>query len=639
MKYGFNNKVLRINLSTGEIKKEPLDQKLVDEFIGGRGFTSKIMYDELPPNTKPFDPENLFIMAMGPFNGLLFPATGKTHFGFKSPASGGYGDSNMGGHFGVAFKYAGYDLLIMTGKAKEPSYLYIDDDQVEIRPADKYWGIGSLTVEKKFKDDLGEDFQIATIGPAGEKLSNFACISHDFGRQAGRTGVGSVLGSKNMKAIAIRGTGTIPVYDPEAMLEKGKYVYGEVRKKPGFTGWTPQGTAGITDWVNEVGACPTRNFQTSYFEDYKQINGQAILDRLKITDKACYACPTPCGKYGHAKTKAGSVYVEGPEFESIALLGSNCEISDIAEVGYLNYVCDELGVDTISAGIVASWAIECYEKGIFTKEDIGRDVKFGDLDSIIYLLDLMGKREGLGDLLAEGVKVASEKVGKGSDKFAIHVKGVEWTGYESRNAPGMMLGYMTADIGAHHGRCWVLGNDVAGSAEAGSVHDLISGGAKADKLPKAKRKGVSGIVINSQHLRPAFDLLGTCRLQYMELGFEVDYYEKFYYTITGKKIKWEDIIKVSEKVWNLNRCFNIREIEGYGRSYDYPPARFYEEPIPNGPNEGHFITLEEIELMLDEYYDTRGWDKNGIPTKEKLVELGLEDVAETTYKATAKECC
>ncbi|WZL72698.1 aldehyde ferredoxin oxidoreductase family protein [Clostridiaceae bacterium 35-E11] len=639
MLYGYAGTILRINLSNTEIRKDPLDEKLVDEYIGGRGFVSKILFDELPPNTDSFGEENLFIIAMGPLSGCFMPASGKTHFGTKSPATGGYGDSNMGGHFGVTMKYAGYDMMIINGKAEEPSYIYIEDDKVEIRPAHQYWGKGSFAVEKKMKEEFGEEFQILTIGPAGENLVKFACISHDFGRQAGRIGIGAVLGSKNIKAIVVKGTGGVPIFDPEGLLEKGKETYNACRQKPGFKGWTPQGTAGITDWCNDVGAMPTRNFQTSYFEHASEINGKAILDHLKITDKGCFACPIPCGKYGYAKTKAGSTYVEGPEYETIAMLGSNCELKDIEEIAYTNYICDELGVDTCSTGVVVSWALECYEKGIFTKDDFGRELAFGDLDSIVYLLSIISNRQGVGDLLAEGVKGAAERIGQGTENFAIHVKGLEWTGYESRNAPGMMLGYMTADIGAHHGRCWVLGNDVAGSAEAGSVHDLISGGAQASKLPKAKVEGVVPIVLNSQHTRPAFDILGTCRLQYMEIGLEVDYYEQLYYVITGKKFKWEELIQLSEKIWNLNRCFNAREIEDFGRKYDYPPARFYEEPVPNGPNKGHLITLEEIEHMLDQFYEARGWDKNGIPTEKKLASLGLEDIPKTILEVVEERSC
>lgn len=621
MKYGYADQVLRIDLTKKHISKTALPEDLVEKFIGGRGFVAKTLFDELPDNTAPLSPENIFVMATGPLSGHLLPSSGKTHFGCKSPATGGYGDSNMGGHFGPALKYAGYDMLILTGKAAIPSIIVITDDKVEIRDAGEMWGMGSLAAEKLLKKQLGEDYQIMTIGPAGENLVLFSCITHDFGRQAGRVGIGAVLGSKNIKAVAVKGTGSIPVLDPQVLLKEGKKAYQAIRQKPGFKGWTPEGTAGITDWLNKVGAIPTKNFSTSSWDQAGKINGAAILRELKITDKGCYCCPTPCGKYGKAKTKRRQVFVEGPEFETIGLLGSNVLLNDIHEVAYANYVCDELGLDTISAGAVISWALECVEKGILSEKDFDKDIQFGDLDSVVHLLELIASREKLGDLLAQGVKIASEKTGLGSEDFAIQVKGLEWSGYECRNAPGMMLAYMTSDIGAHHARAWVLGHDLAGTAA--NVHDLISSGGEAKALPKSDISNKAGNVIASQHLRPLFDLLGVCRLQYMELGFEVENYEKLFEVVTNRKMSWDEMLAVSERVWHLTRMISIREIEGFGRRMDYPPARFMNEPIPDGPNQGHCISRPEVDQLLDDYYAARGWDENGIPTSKKLKEVGL----------------
>ena len=625
MRNGYAGAILRVDLSRGEVNKTPLPDDLVDDYIGGRGLLAKLLYDELPPNTDPYSPENMFLAATGPLSGYFLPASGKVHFATKSPATGGYADSNMGGHFGPALKYAGYDVLVLKGRSEIPSYLFIDDERVEIRPADGYWGMGALSCEEKLKKDLGEDFQILTIGPAGENRVRFACISHDFGRQAGRTGVGAVLGSKNIKAIAVRGTGSLPLHDAEGAYAAGKDAYRKVFAKPGFKEWTPEGTAGITNWTNEVGVFPTRNFQTSYAEHYQEINGKAILEQLKITDKGCFCCPTPCGKYGHTKTDLGNAYVEGPEYETIALFGGNCLLQTISEVAYANYLCDELGLDTISAGAVISWAIECFENKLIGTAEVGREIKFADLPTVDFLLNQITRREGIGDLLAEGVKVASEKIGKGSDAFAIHVKGLEWTGYETRNAPSMMLAYMTADIGAHHNRAWVLGYDVAGAWT--SVHDLISSGGDSEKMPKATVKpDCAQYVIDSQHTRPLFDVLGICRLQYMELGFEQENYETLFYLITGKKKTWQELLTVSERIWNLTRLFSAREVEDFGRRLDYPPARFYEEPTPSGPNEGHYLSRKELDILLDEYYRARGWDQNGIPTRDILERLGLAEL-------------
>ncbi len=626
MRYGYAGTILRVDLTHATVNKAPLPESLVNDFIGGRGFVAKMLYDDITPGIDPFDPDNMLIIATGPLTGQFLPAGGKTHFGTKSPATGGYADSNMGGHFGPEMKYAGYDIIVMTGKSKSPAYLFINDDTVEIRPADEYWGRGSITAEKNFKDALGRDYQVITIGPAGENRVRYACISHDFGRQAGRTGVGAVMGSKNLKAIAVKGTGSIPVADLDQAYAKGKAAYRMVMAKPGFTGWTPEGTAGITDWCNEVGVFPTRNFQTSFADHFKDINGQAVLERLKITDKGCFGCPTPCGKYGHARTPSGSAYVEGPEYETIALFGGNCELKTIEEVAYANYLCDELGIDTISAGVVIAWAIECFQKGLLTRDAIGRKIDFSDLDSVVFLLNRIAARKGIGDLLAEGVKTASEQVGHGSERFAIHVKGLEWSGYECRNAPSMMLAYMTADVGAHHNRAWVLGHDMAGAWT--NVHDLISSETEIKAQPKAVVSRQSAdYVIESQDKRSLFDALGNCRLQMMELGFEAEHYAELYSVITGRNRSWEDLLTISERIWHLTRMFSVREIPGFGRPHDYPPARFYEDPIVDGPNQGHVMSRDDIDDLLTWYYTARGWDKNGIPTKDTLIRVGLPEVA------------
>jgi aldehyde:ferredoxin oxidoreductase len=302
-------------------------------------------------------------------------------------------------------------------------------------------------------------------------------------------------------------------------------------------------------------------------------------------------------------------------------------LGEISEVGYANYVCDELGVDTISAGVVCSWAIECVEKGILDEASVGRDVRFGDLASVVYLLEQIAHRSGIGDLLAQGVRAAAQQTGQGSEAFAIQVKGLEWSGYECRNAPGMMLAYMTSDIGAHHARAWVLGHDLAGTAA--NVHELIASGGSGEKLPKSAPQGRAKYVVDSQHTRPLFDLLGICRLQYMELGFEPEHYERLFEKATGRRMSWSELLGVSERVWQLTRSISAREIPGFGRAFDYPPERFMTEPIPDGPNAGHCVTREEVDILLDEYYALRGWDENGIPTAETLERFGLVDVAGT----------
>lgn len=605
--FGYGGKILRVDLTNGTHQVEPVSEKMVREYIGGRGFVAKILYDEVPKGADPLGPENVVVIASGPLAGTFAPAGGKVHFGAKSPATGGYGDSNMGGHFAAEMKYAGYDVIVLKGAAAGPSSIVIEDGKVQIRDGSKYWGKGALEAERMMKDDLGEDFQIALIGPAGENLVAFACVSHDFGRQAGRTGVGAVLGSKKVKAIAIRGTQGFPLAGREKVIKKGKEIYDTAFAHPALKEWQDYGTASVTTWVNSIGSFPTKNFQTSYMEGHEVLSGEEMRKRIIITDKACFGCPMACGKYSHTKTGKYEAFVEGPEYETTALVGGNCLLPTIEDVAYANYVMDELGLDTISGGGVVAFALECIEKGILSKDDFeGKDLKFGDIDSVVYLSHLIASRKGIGDLLAQGVKKAAQAIGRGSDHFAIQVKGLEWSGYESRYAPAMMLSYMTCDVGSHHNRSWAITHDIAVGREQ------VEG--------KAKR------VIELQHIRPMFDMLGACRLPWVELGIDLNHYADIFSVITGIDYNLEDLLHASERVWNLTRAFWKREVPEFGRSFDYPPPRFYKEEIPTGPAKGHKIPMEELDRLLDEYYQLRGWTRDGLPTREKLLALGLDYV-------------
>ncbi len=606
--FGYGGRLLRINLSTGTVRTEPTPFELARDYLGGRGFVAKLLWDEVPPGAEPFSEANKVVVASGPMAGLFLPSSGKVEIGTKSPATGLYGEGNMGGHLAAEMKYAGYDAIIIEGVAARPSYILIDDDRVEIRDAGKYWGKGAFEAEKMLKDDLGEDFKVATIGPAGEKMVVYAVVSHDFGRQVGRTGVGAVLGHKKVKAIAVRGTRGFEVADPEGVLRKGKEMYEACFAMPGFEEWTPYGTAGVTDWINEIGAFPTRNFQTGYFDKHKQINGQTLRSKILILDKGCTACPIPCGKYSRFTRGGRTYYVEGPEYETIALMGGNLLLETIEDVAYVNYVADELGLDTISAGSVVAFAFECFEKGVLTAADMGRELRWGDADAAAWLLERIARREGVGEVLAKGVRAAASQLGKGSEKFAMHIKGLEVSGYESRYAPAMMLAYMTADIGAHHNRAWAITYDAA--------------------VGQDKIEGKAWKVIELQHVRPLFDALGLCRFPWIEVGFDLKYYGEMFPLVTGWDYSWEDLVRISERIWNLTRCFNIRERPGFGRADDLPPPRWMEEPLPSGAGKGRYMTRENAEKMLDEYYSLRGWDQNGRPTPAKLEELGLAFVLE-----------
>ena len=601
---GYAGKILRIDLTAGTVKAEELRPQLVRDYLGARGFAARILYDEVPAGADPLGPDNKVVIASGPLSGTFVPAAGKITFAAKSPATGGYGDSNMGGHLAAEIKYAGYDAIVLEGVASKPSYVYVKDDRVEIRDAAPLWGKGAIEAERALKDELGEEFQIATIGQAGENRVAFACVSHDFGRQAGRTGVGAVLGSKNVKAIAVRGTGAIPVADVEAMATIGREMFKASFEAPNLKEWQRYGTSQVVPWSNSIGAFPTRNFQSGYFEDHATLSHEIMREQIVINDKACFSCPMACGKYSHTKTTAYDAYVEGPEYETSALIGGNCAIKEMKDVAYANYVCDELGLDTISAGAVIGFAMECFEKGIITQGDTGGiEARFGSVDAFAQLARKIAYREGIGNVLADGVKKASQRLGGGSERFAIQVKGLEWSGYESRGAPANMLAYMTADIGSHHNRAWAITHDIAVG------RDVLEG--------KARK------VIELQHIRPAFDVLGVCRLLWVEIDFDMAWYPKVLKAVTGLDYGWDEINRVSERVWNLTRLFWMKHNPGFGRKDDMPPARFYEEPIPTGPTSGRLITREQMNRLLDEYYALRGWDSEGHPTPQKLEELNL----------------
>jgi len=604
---GYGGQILRVNLTTGEIKKELTSADMGRDFIGGRGFGAYFLFKEVPKNADPLGPENKLIISNGPFSGLLIPGAGKCDWTTKSPLTGGYASASMGGHFTAEMKYAGLDSIIMEGISPKPVYLFINDERIELRDAADLWGKGTIAVEKHLKDKLGEEFQIAVIGPGGENGVPYACINHDYGRQAGRGGVGTVMGAKKVKAIVIRGTKSVEVADSAVYLKAGKAIYKACKDAEGLKEWTRYGTTIVTGWCDEVGALPTRNFSAGSFEGGKNIYGQVMREKIVITDKGCFGCPSPCGKY--SRSKKYNINVEGPEYETIGLMGSNLGIDDIEAVAQANLLADDMGIDSISTGNAIGWAMECYEKGIFTKKDTGGlELKFGNAEVIFKLIEMIARREGLGALLAEGVKRASARVGKGSEKFAIHVKGMEQSGYATHNATAMLLAYMTCDVGAHHNRSWAI------------TYDLQVG---RDKVVPEK----VARVIWLQNFRPMFDVLGGCRLQWVELGIDRDLYCPALEAITGMHRTWQDLEKVGERIWNLTRLYWARENEGFGRAWDMPAPRFYEEPPKSGATKGQITKLEDVNKLLDMYYEQRGWTMDGLPKPETIERLGLSAMA------------
>ena len=608
--FGYGGTFLRVNLTKKEIKKEGLDLQFAKEWLGGRGFIARILYDELSRGVDPLSPENKLIIATGPLSGTFWPSAAKIVFGTKSPLTGGYCDSNMGGFFMAELKYAGYDMIIVEGSSKDPVYLYIDDERVELRDAKVYWGKGAIGTEKDLKAELGEDFQIATIGPAGEHRVKYANVNHDFGRQAGRGGVGAVMGSKGMKAIAVRGTGGILIHDPEALMAMTKSTIEYIRTQPYFSRFRLYGTTDITEWCQEMGLLPNKNFTYGQFERVEQLAPEKMRNKITVHDKACFSCPLNCASYTYSLRHG--TYVDGPEYEAIGMLGSNCCIGDIEHIQYLNYLCDDFGMDTISAGGTIAFAMECYERGILTLKDLdGVELRFGNPNAMEVMLSKIAYREGVGNLLAEGSRAMAKKLGRSSERFSMQVKGMEMSAYECRGAPGMLLSYMTSDIGAHHTRSWTI------------MHDIEMG--------RGNVNGRAAVVKHLQTLRSLMEMFGVCRFPWLEMKVDFSEYVKAFNAVTGFDYSQEDLFKISERVWNLTRSFWVREVKDFGRDYDFPPERVYES-IESGPTKGFHLTKEKVNQMLDEYYELWGWDKNGIPTKKKLREMGLDKVVEELEK-------
>lgn len=615
MKNGLAGTTLRVNLTTGEIERQPTDADLFRNWYGGRGVIAKILYDEVPRGADPLGPENILIMNAGIMSGCFIPAGAKIEFGSVSPLTNGHGDSNMGGHLGPELKYAGYDMVIFSGISPKPVYLYIDNDTVELRDADQYWGMGSLDCEAQLKKDVGEDFEIATIGPSAENGILFSCITHDFGRQAGRTGQGTVMGSKKLKAITVRGSRSLGVHDLPALKKQVKDIIFRTQDHPNMAPWQKYGTAFFIRWANDNAVIPTRNFQTTHYEDIDKIDGDQLIEKCLITHKACYGCWMNCGKYTKAVIPGKpEVHLEGPEYETGALCGANLGMKDINHVAYINWMLDNAGMDTMSGGGMIAFGMECFEKGFITEKDLeGHTLKWGSIDDVEHFVDMVTHRRGIGDWFAGGTKRAAAKIGKGSEKFAMQVKGQEMSGYDGRWAPGMLLSYMTADIGAHHNRSWTITVDIAEGREE------IEGRAK--------------IVVYLQHIRPLFDSLCICRLFWGELDITPEDVIESLNHITGWGVSVDDALKTSEKTWNLTRCHYLERNKADGRTFDYPPARSYEDKILSGPGKGKGVTKEQVEQLLDDYYAARGWDNKGNPTAEVLEDLGLGFAAENLKKA------
>ncbi len=593
-----NGKILRINLTTGKISKEPIEESLARNYLGGRGLASKILYDELPAGTDPLSPENKLIFAAGPLTGTSAPTGGRYMVVTKGPLNGAIASSNSGGFFGKEFKTAGYDLIIFEGKAEKPVYVWIKDDEVEIRDASDLWGKNTHETTDILMERVGDNkAKVACIGPAGERLSLIACIINDKHRAAGRTGVGAVMGSKNLKAVVVRGTGKVELANADKFREAQKASMGKIRENPTTSQGLPAyGTAVLVNIINENGLLPTRNFQSGVFEGASKISGETLADTYLTKNTHCFACPIGCGR----ATKINGREGEGPEYEVAWSFGADCGVDDLKAIIEANYLCNELGLDGISAGATIAAAMELYERGYIPKEDLdGPELKFGSAEAIVEYTRKMGLREGFGDKLAEGsYRLASAY---GHPELSMSVKKQELPAYDPRGAQGHGLEYATSNRGGCHVRGYMISPEILGAPE---------------KIDPQVLEGKPTWVKTFQDLTAFIDASGLCLFTSFALG--ADEYGAMTAAATGWDIDGNEVLKIGERIWNLERLFNLRE--GFDKDDDTLPERLLKEPMPEGPNKG---TVHKLGELLPEYYKIRGWDENGVPTEEKKKELGL----------------
>ena len=592
-------KLLRINLTTEESREEEIAPEQWESFIGGRGLGAYYLTKEVPPTVDPLSPENKLIFMNGPLAGTLIPGNNKICVTFKSPLTNTYSNSLCGGHWGPELKFAGFDGLIIEGKAKNPVYITINNSKIEIRSAEKIWGKLIPESEKILREEVGEEkaFQIALIGSAGEKLVNYACITAGLYREFGRGGAGTVMGSKNLKGIAITGSTDVKVANPEEVFQLGKELIRDLRESRGGKVRREFGTMELVERVNNAGFWITRNFTEGYFEEGYKLEGKRMREEIIIGDSSCFGCPIGCGKRTYVKTKDNIEYVmEGPEFETVGMLGSNCGISSWETLLNASKICDTYGFDTINAGACVSMVMEAFESGKLTLDNTdGIKASFGNDEALLQILEKIGKREGVGDILAKGPAEAG-RILKIED-LAMHSKGQSFPVYDPRGAKAMALTYATSPKGAHHMLATTFGAELSTGT-------------------RFETEGKGNLERDHQFSMAIVDSIALCST--MRAGIPLENLVKAYSTITGIEHNVESLLKAAERIINLERIYNINL--GLDRSNDTLPKRFLEDSLPGGESKGQIV---ELDALLDDYYNVMGWNSKGVPTEEKLKELEL----------------
>ncbi len=620
--HGYTGKLLRIDLTEEKYSVEDLDPIEVRKYIGGTGYAAKLLFQEMKGGTDPLSPEAKVVFATGALTGTLCPSGGSYEVCYRAPLTETWCQTRSGGTFGPKLKFAGFDYLVLEGKAEEWVYIYIRDGQVEIRKAAHLVGLDVEAVTDKLQREIDDpQASVAAIGQAGENGVLYACLINDRGRAAGRGGLGAVLGAKQVKAIVVNGHAGIKPAKPDAFIKSIEQAEQDIKKFP-FEAIPALGIIGMLGMFSAGGLLPTRNFQTGSFDGSDGISGETLDRHYQIKRRACFGCSFACGRYSTVKSGPfATPPMDGPEYETADMFGAMCSIGHMGPVIRANYLCNTYGLDTISTGNTIAFAMECYEKGILTSQDTeGIELKFGNAEAMIATVHKIAKQEGIGKLLAKGTKRAAEQLGPAAEELAVHVKGMEVPGHEPRSESRVLgLQYAVNDRGACHihptwPSTWEFQVDCG----------MVPFGLPWPPLEVPDESKLKGTVYRYVAMQgEVSEILGTC--VFYSLGVEgtcltPTLYSELLSALTGWDVSPEELLTAAERSLNLKRCFNARE--GFTRKDDRLPKRLYSE-ILDGPSKGNKV--KSIEDMLDGYYEAMGWDiKTGVPTAARLQQLGLD---------------
>jgi len=614
MAYGYNGKIMRVNLSDRRISTGEPDEIFYRRYMGGRGFIAYYLLKELDPKIDPLSPDNKLIFATGVITGGRIAGSGRNSAGSKSPLTNGFGEAEAGGYWGPELKRTGYDALIFEGKADKPVYLWISEKGPELRDARHLWGKTTHETEEAIRAELGDRLiKTALIGPGAENLARISCIMNDVTRAYGRSGLGAVMGSKNLKGVAVRGKNPPPVADNEKIKEIVKWTNENYSK-----GFQDVGTAGGLLDLNKDGGLPTRNFREGVFEGAEAISGQTMRDTIMINRGTCYACPVKCKRVVKIDEpyKVDPIY-GGPEYETLGSLGSCCGVDNLAAIAKANELCNAYSLDTIGTGTTIAFAMECFENGLIKKKDTdGIELRFGNADAMVKVVDMIAKRQGIGDLLAEGCMRAAKKIGKGAEEFAMHSKGQEFPMHEPRYKQGMGMGYAVSPTGADHMQS--IHDSGPGKHPGGLLRLGVLQGLPGNDLSPGKVR----MFIYKQHWNSFSNCAGLC----VFLPYRYNQQAEIIQAITGWDTTTWELMKVGERGTTMARAFNA--MSGLTRADDSFPKRVH-EPFKDGPLAGVGVGEEKLNNAISVYYDMMGWDKDtGVPTRGKLQELDIEWVAD-----------